>query len=159
MMFRVIIVTVKTLEMFKNSTACHLIPNGTPASADTKEEIFMNSPAISKTAAANMCERINKLIRNFEKSLQPDEVAAMSLASFSNRPIIIRRLGYWNPDLIVLYGFDPNTGEALKMIQHISQFTLCLITLKKPIQEEDIPEEGEEKSGRRIGFIINEEEA
>ncbi|MBO6265635.1 MAG: hypothetical protein J6M57_06475 [Acidaminococcaceae bacterium] len=45
------------------------------------------------------------------------------------------------------------------MIQHISQFTLCLITLKKPIQEEDIPEEGEEKSGRRIGFIINEEEA
>ena len=91
----------------------------------------MNSPAISKTAAANMCERINKLIRNFEKSLQPDEVAAMSLASFSNRPIIIRRLGYWNPDLIVLYGFDPNTGEALKMIQHISQFTLCLITLKK----------------------------
>lgn len=119
----------------------------------------MNSPAISKTAAANMCERINKLIRNFEKSLQPDEVAAMSLASFSSRPIIIRRLGYWNPDLIVLYGFDPNTGEALKMIQHISQFTLCLITLKKPIQEEDIPEEGEEKSGRRIGFIINEEEA
>ena len=80
----------------------------------------MNNPVIAKNAAANMCERINKLIRNFEKSLAPDEVAAMSLASFSNRPIIIKRLGYWNPDLIVLYGFDPNTGEALKMIQHMS---------------------------------------
>ena len=81
----------------------------------------MNHSLVGKTAAANMCERINKLIRNFEKSLAPDEVAAMSLASFSNRPIIIKRLGYWNPDLIVLYGFDPNTGEALKMIQHISE--------------------------------------
>ena len=119
----------------------------------------MSTSLIGKTAAANMCERINKLIRNFEKSLAPDEVAAMSLASFSNRPIIIKRLGYWNPDLIVLYGFDPNTGEALKMIQHISQFTLCLITLKRPPQDEPLPEEEPIQNGRRIGFIINEEEA
>ena len=106
----------------------------------------MNHSLVGKTAAANMCERINKLIRNFEKSLAPDEVAAMSLASFSNRPIIIKRLGYWNPDLIVLYGFDPNTGEALKMIQHISQFTLCLITLKRPPDDEPLPEEEEDKT-------------
>ncbi len=119
----------------------------------------MNSPLTGKTAAASMCEKINKLIRNFEKSLAPDEVAAMSLASFSNRPVIIKRLGYWNPDLIVLYGFDPNTGEALKMIQHISQFTLCLITLKKPPQDELPPDDESEKANRRIGFIINEEEA
>ena len=121
----------------------------------------MNSPVIGKNAAANMCERINKLIRNFEKSLAPDEVAAMSLASFSNRPIIIKRLGYWNPDLIVLYGFDPNTGEALKMIQHISQFTLCLITLKKPPQDGELPDDDEKPeaaANRRIGFIVNEEE-
>ena len=113
----------------------------------------MNNPVIAKNAAANMCERINKLIRNFEKSLAPDEVAAMSLASFSNRPIIIKRLG--------LYGFDPNTGEALKMIQHISQFTLCLITLKKPPQDGELPEDDEkqEAANRRIGFIVNEEEA
>ncbi len=84
----------------------------------------------------------------------------MSLASFSNRPVIIKRLGYWNPDLIVLYGFDPNTGEALKMIQHISQFTLCLITLKKPPQDEEVPEEEDtDKNTRRIGFIVNEEES
>ncbi len=56
----------------------------------------MNHSFAGKTAAANMCERINKLIRNFEKSLAPDEVAAMSLASFSNRPIIIKRLGSEN---------------------------------------------------------------
>ena len=119
----------------------------------------MNHSLVGKTAAANMCERINKLIRNFEKSLAPDEVAAMSLASFSNRPIIIKRLGYWNPDLIVLYGFDPNTGEALKMIQHISQFTLCLITLKRPPDDEPLPEEEDKtQSSRRNGFIINEEE-
>ena len=95
------------------------------------------------------------------KKASPDEVAAMSLASFSNRPIIIKRLGYWNPDLIVLYGFDPNTGEALKMIQHISQFTLCLITLKKPPQDGELPEDDEkqEAANRRIGFIVNEEEA
>ena len=120
----------------------------------------MNSTAISKSTAEKMCERINKLIRNFEKSLQPDEVAAMSLASFSNRPVIIKRLGYWNPDLIVLYGFDPNTGEALKIIQHITQFKLCLITLKRPADDEPLPEtDDDEQSGRRIGFIINEEEA
>lgn len=119
----------------------------------------MNSTAISKSAAEKMCERINKLIRNFEKSLQPDEVAAMSLASFSNRPVIIKRLGYWNPDLIVLYGFDPNTGEALKIIQHITQFKLCLITLKRPADDEPLPEtDDNEQSGRRIGFIINEED-
>jgi len=125
-----------------------------------QEGFFMNSTAISKSAAEKMCERINKLIRNFEKSLQPDEVAAMSLASFSNRPVIIKRLGYWNPDLIVLYGFDPNTGEALKIIQHITQFKLCLITLKRPADDEPLPEtDDDEQSGRRIGFIINEEEA
>ena len=101
----------------------------------------MNHSLVGKTAAANMCERINKLIRNFEKT------------------IIIKRLGYWNPDLIVLYGFDPNTGEALKMIQHISQFTLCLITLKRPPDDEPLPEEEDKtQSSRRIGFIINEEE-
>ena len=120
----------------------------------------MSTSLIGKTAAEKMCERINKLIRNFEKSLAPDEVAAMSLASFSNRPVIIKRLGYWNPDLIVLYGFDPNTGEALKMIQHISQFTLCLITLKRPPEDAPIPEDGEPETTKRpIGFIINEEEA
>ena len=120
----------------------------------------MNSSAVSQTAAAAMCEKINKLIRNFEKSLQPDEVAAMSLASFSNRPFIIKRLGYWNPDIIVLYGFDPNTGEAMKIIQHISQFKLCLITLKRPPEEAPVPElEEEDQADRRIGFIINEEEA
>lgn len=121
----------------------------------------MNSSLASNSAAANMCEKINKLIRNFEKSLQPDEVAAMSLASFTNRPFIIKRLGYWNPDLIVLYGFDPGTGEAMKIIQHISQFKLCLITLKRPPEDTPIPgeEEEEKKPGRRIGFIINEEEA
>jgi len=118
----------------------------------------MNTSALDKSAAANMCERINKLIRNFEKSLAPDEVAAMSLASFSNRPVIIKRLGYWNPDLIVLYGFDPNTGEALKMIQHISQFTLCLITLKKPAEDDPVPDDDPDNTSRRIGFIVNEEE-
>ena len=119
----------------------------------------MSITAPGKTAAEKMCERINKLIRNFEKSLAPDEVAAMSLASFSNRPVIIKRLGYWNPDIIVLYGFDPNTGEALKMIQHISQFTLCLITLKRPPEDAPVPEEGDpEKANRPIGFIINEAE-
>ena len=35
----------------------------------------MNHSLVGKTAAANMCERINKLIRNFEKSLAPDEAA------------------------------------------------------------------------------------
>ena len=61
----------------------------------------------------------------------------------------------------MLYGFDPNTGEALKMIQHISQFTLCLITLKKPPQDGELPEDDEkqEAANRRIGFIVNEEEA
>ena len=120
----------------------------------------MNSSLASNSAAANMCEKINKLIRNFEKSLQPDEVAAMSLASFTSRPFIIKRLGYWNPDLIVLYGFDPGTGEAMKIIQHISQFKLCLITLKRPPEDVPIPgeEEDTEKPARRIGFIINEEE-
>ena len=119
----------------------------------------MNSTAISKSAAEKMCERINKLIRNFEKSLQPDEVAAMSLASFSNRPVIIKRLGYWYPDLSVLYGFDPNTAEARKIIQHITQFKLCLITLKRPADDEPLPEtDDDEQSGRRIGFIINEED-
>ena len=34
----------------------------------------MSTSIIGKNAAANMCERINKLIRNFEKSLAPDEV-------------------------------------------------------------------------------------
>ena len=115
----------------------------------------MNQPA-GKTAAQDMCQRIDKLIRNFEKSLAPDEVAAMNLTTFSGRPVIIRRLGYWNPDLIVLYGFDPNTGEALKMIQHVSQVTLCLITLKKP--DSNLPVEEETAAYRPIGFIVNEAE-
>ena len=71
----------------------------------------MNSPVIGKNAAANMCERINKLIRNFEKSLAPDEVAAMSLASFSNRPIIIKRLGTGIPTLLYCTVSTPVQGK------------------------------------------------
>ena len=47
------------------------------------------------------------------------------------------------------------------MIQHISQFTLCLITLKKPPQDEELPDDEEKPvpANRRIGFIVNEEES
>ena len=107
------------------------------------------------TTAESMCERIEKLISNFEKNLADDEVAALSLASASGMTIVITKLGYWNPDLIILYGRDPRDGEAVKLIQHVSQVSLLLVPIKRP---QEMPEEEiqQARHPRRIGFV-NEE--
>ncbi len=98
-----------------------------------------------------MCERIDKLISNFEKGLDEDEIAALSMTSFSGQPIIIEKLGYWNPDLIILYG-RYHDGQAIKLIQHVSQINLCLVAVKRPPEAKAFPRR------RVIGFVKEEEE-
>jgi len=107
------------------------------------------------TTAESMCRRIEKLIRNFESSLAEDEIAALSLAESSGMTLIITKLGYWNPDLIILYGRDPRDGEAVKLIQHVSQVSLLLVPIKRP--REMPQEEIVETRHRKIGFV-NEED-
>lgn len=103
--------------------------------------------------AESMCSRIDQLINNFEKGLDEDEIAALSMTSFSGQPIIIEKLGYWNPDLIILYGRDGG-GQAIKLIQHVSQISLCLVSVKRP---KEIPEQKLPKR-RIIGFASEEDE-
>lgn len=88
-------------------------------------------------------DRIVTLIQEFEENIPDDEIAAMILASFS---VPILDVGYSNPNLIIFYGKRPD-GTPVHIIQHISQVSLCLSTVKRP---------NPSKQRRRIGFDTEE---
>jgi hypothetical protein len=84
-------------------------------------------------------------IRNFEKTLNPDEEIAAYLSSFGQTMLIqIEQVGYHNPFFIVFYGLNLHDGRRVQLVQHTTQLNV-LFTSVKLNPEEDRP-------ARRIGF-------
>lgn len=72
-----------------------------------------------------------KWINEFHRSLDEDHEVGAGLVSFGKTVTIhIDDIGYWNPSLISFQGINEN-GEAVKLIQHVSQISILLIALKR----------------------------
>lgn len=94
-----------------------------------------------------MFERLATYIKQFEGALDDEHEVGARLVSFGqNLTFHIEDMGYFGPDLIVFYGKN-DQGEAVQLIQHISQLSVLLVGVRK---QADRP--------RRIGFILDEKE-
>jgi hypothetical protein len=94
--------------------------------------------------------RLITYIVQFERNLDADHEIAGRMVSFGSAiQFHIVDVGYWNPDIITFDGVDPD-GNPMKLIQHVSQLNVLLVSARK-LQPEAEP--------RRIGFRLEKEAA
>ena len=94
--------------------------------------------------------RLVTYIVQFERNLDADHEIAGRMVSFGSAiQFHIVDVGYWNPDIITFDGVDP-AGNPMKLIQHVSQLNVLLVSARK-LEPEAEP--------RRIGFRLEKDAA
>ena len=74
-------------------------------------------------------------IYDFEKSLDDDhEVGARLFSLASEVTFYIQDVHYYDPHMISFSGSKEN-GEKVQLIQHVSQLSVCLVSMKKRGEE------------------------
>jgi hypothetical protein len=104
----------------------------------------INLPHTSQVNPAEWAyERLVRSINDFEEKLDNDHEVGGRMVNFGNhRTFHIEDLGFWGPDFVKFYGSDEE-GQPLELIQHISQVSVLLVSLKKVSEKP-----------RRIGFEL-----
>jgi hypothetical protein len=99
--------------------------------------------------AESTYRRLMKYIGQFEMQLDRDHEIGGRFVSFGDDTHFhIADVGYWNPDIITFDGFD-QTGNRVKLIQHVSQLNVLLVAVRKTTPPAEPP--------RRIGFYLGED--
>jgi hypothetical protein len=92
--------------------------------------------------AYTMFDALAQQVKAFEAQLKDGEETAVWLAQFgSNTPLVVTKMTYRHPHLIILVGED-SQGHRRELVQHVSQVSLLL---------EAVPSK-QGTRGRRIGF-------
>ncbi len=95
-----------------------------------------NNPVIQ------VCQAIQKYVETFEANLDEEHEVAVRLASFGGVVMFhAEQIGFSTPNVITFYG-TTEEGERLQLIQHVSQLSFLLRSVKKL-----------EEKPKRIGFI------
>ncbi|MGM9519513.1 MAG: DUF6173 family protein [Phascolarctobacterium sp.] len=97
-------------------------------------------------AAEKICKYVVSQIISFEKTLPNDLQAGGTLANFGGITFAIEKIGFKNPNIIILYGTLPD-GSSVRLIQHTSQLNLLLTA---------VPRKNPEQPRRPIGFGVTE---
>jgi hypothetical protein len=99
--------------------------------------------------AESTYRRLMKYIGQFEMQLDRDHEIGGRFVSFGDDTHFhIADVGYWNPDIITFDGFD-QSGNRVKLIQHVSQLNVLLVAVRKMTPAAEPP--------RRIGFYLGED--
>jgi hypothetical protein len=99
--------------------------------------------------ASEFHKRLVTWINAFDKGLDNAHEVGVRLVSFGQSfTFHLEDIGYWNPSLISFKGHSDN-GEPVELIQHVSQISILLLTMKRPDPT---------KPKRPIGFVQPEEE-
>jgi hypothetical protein len=119
-----------------------------PAALATDAEALLGPvtaapPPPPKGPAASAYERLVIYIRSFESQLDANHEIAMGFAGSDAGVLKIEGLGYFDPDMITLYGRDED-GNKTQLIQHITQLSVLLRAVPK----------APEKPAHRIGFRL-----
>jgi hypothetical protein len=103
-------------------------------------------PPLSQTNPAEwMYQRLVTYIKDFEAELDPDHEIGARLVSFGQSVTFhIDDIGFHGPDIITFYGVN-EAKENVQLIQHISQLSVLLVSIKKQGTE-----------ARRIGFVLEQ---
>ena len=104
----------------------------------------------ASVAAEWTYRRLVTYIVQFERNLDADHEIAGRMVSFGSAiQFHIVDVGYWNPDIITFDGVDPG-GNPMKLIQHVSQLNVLLVSAHKLAPEAE---------PRRIGFRLGKDAA
>jgi len=95
-----------------------------------------------------MCERIIKQINEFEEDMPGHLMAGGREVSFHNTAFSIDNVRYWNPDMIIFDGTNPD-GSKIRLLQHTSQLNLLL---------QAVPRSDKKGQRRKIGFVQDTQE-
>jgi len=105
-------------------------------------------PVISRLdghLASGFYEKLIDLIYEFEQGLKDNEEVGGRLVNFGQTITFhIQDIGYYNPSLIIFNGVN-DQGDAVKLIQHVTQISILLVTLPRINDKE------------RIGFKMKQE--
>ena len=91
-----------------------------------------STPHLSQTNPARWTyQKLVDCINNLEKNFDDEHEIGARLVSFgSSVTFHLQDMNYYEPNIINFYGKNEK-GEELQLIQHVSQLSVMLITLKK----------------------------
>lgn len=94
------------------------------------------TPHLSQANPAKWTHRqFVECIYDFEKSLDDDHEVGARLISFASEvTFYIQDVRYYDPHMISFSGSKEN-GEKLQLFQHVSQLSVCLVSMKKRGEE------------------------
>ncbi len=123
-----------------------------PAAPKTAEQeplppALTKKPRDQKSPAEWAYQRLVLYIRNFEEQLDREHELAIGITDSGAGLLRIEGIGYFDPDIVTFYGTD-QTGARMQLIQHVTQLSVALRALPKPVEA---PEP------RRIGFRLAED--
>lgn len=104
-------------------------------------------PVKAKSPAEWAYERLILYIKNFEEQLDNEHEVAMGFAGGDTGVLRIEGMGFFDPDIITFYGSD-EAGIKMQLVQHVSQLSVMLRALPKPVKAEP---------PNRIGFRLIED--
>jgi hypothetical protein len=131
----------EALERFRNSASVvGSIMNGSQqklaaAAAVARSVAAPISTPITLPANPNLAsefyKRLVDWIQKYDESLDQEHEVGVRLVSFGQALTFhLQDIGYWNPSLISFKGTTQN-GEPVELIQHVSQISVLLQTLKR----------------------------
>jgi hypothetical protein len=93
-------------------------------------------PPLSQTNPARWTyQKLVECINSLEKGFDDEHEIGARLVSFgSSVTFHLQDMSYYDPNIINFYGKNER-GEELQLIQHVSQLSVMLITLKKQNEE------------------------
>jgi hypothetical protein len=107
-----------------------------------------HAEAAEAPTARRAVTRILGEIRSFQSELDNSLDVALQLISLPHYVIQVDQVGFYQPNLIVLYGRID--GRATRLVQHLSQLSFLLTSVKR--QNPDEPR-------RQIGFHVATDES
>ena len=89
--------------------------------------------------ASEFYKRLTAWIKGFDASLDDAHEVGVRLVSFVQTVVFrLENMGYWNPSLLSFEGHTED-GDPVELIQHVSQISILLTTLRRP--DPTIPKE------------------
>ena len=99
--------------------------------------------------AARAYRVVFSIIKEFESKTPETHLVCAKFVVYS-QPVVIRKVTYINPNLLVFSGRLPN-DSSVHIVQDVSQLNLALLALPKP--------ENAKIERRKIGFEIQDQES
>lgn len=102
------------------------------------EPLHLPLPPKVKRRAQRMCKQLKREIRKAEAQIKTDEMLVVYCLIANGEAILVKRIAYQNPNLIIFYGFDTQRCEH-RIICHTQNVHLHIKVVKDPDPEDPHP--------------------